>query len=331
MSDKIKVSVIIPVYNSEKFLKKCLESIMYQSFKEIEIIIINDGSTDRSLKIIEQFMLEDERIILINQKNQGVSVARNRGIEVAKGEFLLNVDSDDWIEKNYIEILYKKALEKNLDIVISDVYFEYLAKKGFILKDLNLKEDEVITGNEYCNIFIEKNFHGYSCNKLIKKALYIDNNIYYRKEISILEDAEVILKLGYYAKRIGKINGIFYHYLQHSHSTSKKMTEKKVMDIKDVIEKLIDFFDDEEKKKKLQLIKIEKSLLGIKYLNNKKYAIVKNEILKEIQQLEWKYFFKNLKLKREKLYIFINKFLNNEIIFDKIIKNEKYLMKLLKK
>lgn len=331
MSEKIKVSVIIPVYNSEKFLKKCLESILYQSFKEIEIIIINDGSTDGSLKIIEQFMLEDERIILINQKNQGVSVSRNKGIKMAKGEFLLNVDSDDWIEKEYIEVLYKKALEKDLDIVISDIYFEYLTKKGFILKDLYLKEGEIITGNDYCNIFIEKNFHGYSCNKLIKKSLYVDNNIYYRKEISVLEDAEVILKLGYYAKRIGKINGIFYHYLQHSHSTSKKMTEKKVMDIKDVLEKLIDFFDDEEKKKKLQLIKIEKSLLGIKYLNNKKYAIVKNEILKEIQQLEWKYFFENLKLKRENLYIFINKFLNNEIIFDKIIKNEKYLMKLLKK
>ena len=102
----IKVSIIIPVYNVEKYLQKCLESLVNQTLKEIEIICINDGSTDKSEEILKIFAQKDDRIIVVNKENEGQSVARNVGIKLAKGEFLGFVDSDDWVDLDFFEKLY---------------------------------------------------------------------------------------------------------------------------------------------------------------------------------------------------------------------------------
>ena len=109
--NNIKISVVIPVYNTEKYLKKCIESIVNQSLKEIEIIIVNDGSPDNSYQIIEEYKEKDRRIIAVNQENGGISSARNKGIELAKGEYIIHIDSDDWIEQDYFSDMYKKAGE----------------------------------------------------------------------------------------------------------------------------------------------------------------------------------------------------------------------------
>lgn len=101
-----KISIIVPVYNTEKFLEKCLNSLINQTLKDIEIICINDGSTDKSLQILEKFANKDKRIQIINQTNSGLSVARNIGIKKAKGEYIGFVDSDDWVDLNFFEQLY---------------------------------------------------------------------------------------------------------------------------------------------------------------------------------------------------------------------------------
>ena len=101
----VEVSIIVPVYNVGKFLAKCLESLVGQTFKNIEIICINDGSTDNSLEILNSFAGKDERIILVNQPNQGVSKVRNCGLEMAKGKFLLFIDGDDYIASDFVEKL----------------------------------------------------------------------------------------------------------------------------------------------------------------------------------------------------------------------------------
>lgn len=98
-----KISIIVPVYNTEKFLEKCLNSLINQTLKDIEIICINDGSTDKSLQILEKFANKDKRIQIINQTNSGLSVARNIGIKKAKGEYIGFVDSDDWVDLNFFE------------------------------------------------------------------------------------------------------------------------------------------------------------------------------------------------------------------------------------
>lgn len=113
-----KVSVIIPVYNVEKYLRECLDSVVNQTLKDIEIICINDGSTDGSLKILEEYAKRDERIIVINQQNQGVAKARNIGLEKAKGQYLSILDSDDYFEQTMLEMLFEKAVNDDMDIVI---------------------------------------------------------------------------------------------------------------------------------------------------------------------------------------------------------------------
>lgn len=120
-----KISVIVPVYNTEKYIKKCIRSIIEQTLKEIEIIIVNDGSKDKSLEIIKDLMKQDRRIKLINKENEGVSSARNSGIKMAKGKYIQFIDSDDWIEKEFLEKMYDFAEKENVDIVVSDYYEDY--------------------------------------------------------------------------------------------------------------------------------------------------------------------------------------------------------------
>ena len=108
MREDIKISVVIPVYGVEKYIRQCLESIINQTYKNLEIIVVNDGTKDNSMKIVEEY-LSDERIKIINKQNGGLSSARNRGMEEATGKYIFFVDSDDWIELNTIEILVKNS------------------------------------------------------------------------------------------------------------------------------------------------------------------------------------------------------------------------------
>ena len=122
-----KISVIIPVYNIEKYLKNCLDSVINQTFSDIEIICINDGSTDNSLAILEQYARKDNRITIINKPNGGLSSAWNKGLEVATAEYVTFVDSDDWIEQETYEIAYTNMLKNNVDYVCwsANPIFEY--------------------------------------------------------------------------------------------------------------------------------------------------------------------------------------------------------------
>src|SRR5574344_70864 len=119
--NNIKISVIIPVYNVEKYLRKCLNYLVNQTLKDIEIICINDGSTDSSLNILNEYAKNDSRFIIISEKNQGQGVARNRGIKIACGKYIVFVDPDDWIELNALEILYSKFNDTNADVI----HFDY--------------------------------------------------------------------------------------------------------------------------------------------------------------------------------------------------------------
>ena len=153
-----KVSVIIPVYNTEKYLRRCLDSVCNQTLRDIEIICINDCSTDNSLSILEEYAGNDNRIKLIDFKeNKGAAVARNTGIDMAEGKYIGFVDSDDFVDLDFYEKLYTKAVETGADI--SKGSYKY-CKTGFIDKNLNekIKQNKLNFAYEYCSAVFKKDF-----------------------------------------------------------------------------------------------------------------------------------------------------------------------------
>lgn len=218
----MKISVIVPVYNTEKYLKKCLESIINQSLKEIEIIIVNDCSTDNSLKIIKKYIEKDKRIILIDKvKNEGVSSARNSGINIAKGKYILFIDSDDWIERNCLKEMYEIAEKSKSDIVISDFYFDYEGVKIFYYSD-QYGETGSILKNKKVIENLTKNSSASVWNKLVKREIYLKNNIRFPEETSMGEDLFVVVSLFYFSEKIVKLNRAYLHYIQNVNGLTKK-------------------------------------------------------------------------------------------------------------
>ena len=311
MEKDIKISVMVPVYNTSLYLEKCLRSIIEQSLVEIEIICVNDGSTDNSLEILEKLAKEDRRIIIINKKNGGLTTARNSALRIAQGEYCLNIDSDDWIEQGYLETLYNKAKKDNLDITISNIIFDFKnnSKKNYVVNDLDINEDKIITGKEYVNIFFNGNGHGYTWNKLIKRELYIKNNLWYDEEIFLLEDVEILMMLAYYAKNIGKLNRAYYHYIQGENNSSQKIKVDRLYDILTCMNNLVEFYSENNENEILNLIKQDKYLhllsriIENNYLGKEKYKEFILKFIAEIKQENEIIFRKELSKNRYKLFL----------------------------
>lgn len=220
-----KISVIIPVYNTEKYLDKCIQSILNQTFGDFEIIAIDDGSTDSSLEILKKYE-KDQRFIIIHKENEGQAVARNIGIKKATGKYITFVDSDDYIDKNMLEDLYHLVQEKDADIAICD-----------ILKE---SEREKIVFKNYWDVNIEKNknmmtSHMGPVARLYKKELFINHNIFFKEKI-IYEDLATVPLLAMASKKIEYINKPYYHYIIRENSTMQKITySEKLENIFDVM------------------------------------------------------------------------------------------------
>ena len=244
--DKPKISIIVPVYNIEKYIERCLTSIISQSFSSTEIIVVNDGATDRSGKIIDRFASIDERILVINKPNGGLSSARNTGIAIAQGEYLLHIDGDDWMEQGYLSAMYKRASNDNLDVTVSDYWKDF--DNGVVkrLVDLPITDIQTIDGQAWLNKFFDREANQSMFNKLFRTSLYKDNNIEHPLEVSVGEDLATTPRLMHYAKRIGKINKCYYHYIQRTssltNSISKESTEGSLNSLMRAFEILNNFF-----------------------------------------------------------------------------------------
>lgn len=308
----IKISVIVPVYNTSKFLEKCIRSIMIQSFRDIEIICINDGSTDNSLEILKRLKLEDKRIIIINKENEGLSSTRNYGIEIARGEYILHIDSDDWIEQNYFKEMYEKAKIDNADIVVSDFYYYNNKKIKYIVDNENNKDKLKIIKN----ICYGKG-HPNVWNKLIRTELYKKNNILHPKGISLGEDLFVILKLFYYSQKITKVEKAFYNYIKNPISITKSKNNgfNKLKDIYFVVNDLEKFFQLHNLD--IPIIELKVNHLGT-WLFNMKYNLKNEEykkILKEYLKLLKEYNLKFIKTKKKYLFMLVLKEFNYIFVF----------------
>lgn len=227
--DDIKVSIIVPVYNTEIYLKECLESLVNQSLKNIEIIIVNDGSTDKSSLIINEYSKKYKNIIVINTNNVGVGAARNLGIKKASGEYIAFVDSDDFIEKEMYEVLYKIANNTDSDIVISGINFYYENLEEF---NDNKFENEIkyYYRKDILQNFFMGNVSTYSWNKMYKRDIFCMNNLNYSEDTSTGEDIIVAIKAINLCTKVARINNKLYNYRQREGSITHIYSKDKIAD-----------------------------------------------------------------------------------------------------
>ena len=203
------VSIIVPVYNVQKYLDKCIESMLKQTYTNIEIVLVDDGSTDGSASICDKYAADDERVVVVHKKNGGQSDARNVGLEKSTGEYICWVDGDDCIEENMIELLHKNLVDNNADISICNYHSRYESDNRKC-KDITVK-DGIWTRADFWNNYYNEN--QYYCvvlwNKMFKKSLFMD--IYFPVG-RISEDAWVMGKVVSHAETIYASDADCYEY-----------------------------------------------------------------------------------------------------------------------
>lgn len=190
-----KISIVIPVYNVEKYLRQCLDSVISQTFTDFECICVNDGSMDNSLLILQEYSYKDNRFKIISLQNKGVSYARNIGMKYSIGEYITFVDSDDWIQNDYLQILYKSIIENNKDVVVAHYKYYFEKNNTFrtgnnknILKKLyeKMRKDQNLADIKYILSFVDSSCNTW--NKLYKKSVIQNNNICFFEDLFCSED-----------------------------------------------------------------------------------------------------------------------------------------------
>lgn len=218
------ISVIVNVYNGEKYIKKCLKSIINQTYKDLEILIVNDGSTDKTLSICKS--IKDKRIKIITTKNLGLSKSRNVGIDNSKGDYLFFVDADDIIEKDTIEYLYN-IIKKNKTPIATCETQDIYDYDNYTKKIIDKEKIEIVGDREFLKkIFLLIGRNGTIWNKLIKRDLFDD----IRFEDRIINDVVVVYKLILKAKKVTCSNLIKYYYYRHSDSIIGKNKPERSID-----------------------------------------------------------------------------------------------------
>ena len=262
-----KISIIIPVYNTEKYLVKCIDSLLYQSLEDIEIICVNDGSTDNSQKILDDYAKKDKRIKVIHQKNKKQGAARNKGMEIATGEYIGYGDSDDWVDFDYFEELYIAAKKHNLDIALAT---NVRIGNGKTKKRLKIEKEQVTLKLQdkldICNQFNNE----CPTNKIYRREFLIKNNITWPEGI-YCEDKIYTLKAVFYANGIVSVPDVNYYYFRRANSTVKSNNQSKID--KNIAKKeVIKFLKENNaniRDKEIWAIKKEFKMLGIPFLTIK--------------------------------------------------------------
>lgn len=208
-----KVSVIVPIYNTEKYLGKCLESLVNQTLKDIEIILINDGSPDNSEKIVEKYLKKyPKQISYYKKENEGQGIARNYALKLTNGEYISFVDSDDYVDTTMFEKLYNKAINENADIAVSigliEVRGESIIPKYFEFDDVNSYKKYILNNSG-------------PVGKIIKKEIIEENQLTF-PNLRAYEDIAVVPLWGLYAKKIVYVEEPLYYYVIHEGSTMKQ-------------------------------------------------------------------------------------------------------------
>lgn len=203
-----KISVIVPVYNVEKYLRRCVDSILAQTFTDFELLLIDDGSTDKSGEICDEYGRIDGRVRVFHQENGGVCKARQLGIDEAKGMFSIHADPDDWVGETMLSDMYQLAEQQSADMVIADFFRDTVNAKD-VLDIQNIKSKK---SSDVLNQILDGTLHGSLCNKLIKTSLFSTYHVRFVPNINYCEDALVLCQLLLNELEIAKLDRAYYHY-----------------------------------------------------------------------------------------------------------------------
>lgn len=308
------ISVIIPVYNVDKYLYKCIKSITEQSYEKLEIILIDDGSNDNCPLICDKWQEKDKRIIVKHIKNSGVSHARNVGLKVCTGEYILFVDGDDFVDENMISILYKKIASNNADIAVCN-YYIYKNSLDYFEQKERIKIKEIMNDDEFINyLFSCIAICGFVWNKLYRRESILGaNKIIFDENINMLEDLLFNCEVSKNIKKVCYIKEPLYNYVQRNLSAlhSEKI-EYKINGLMAHI-KIIKFLE-EQKNERVWIEKMQ-FMIGV-------------EIMKYYLHKEKKENHDNV----EEIYKYYNKYIKEKTVFKvkkykKIIKY--YILKII--
>ena len=247
MQNNPLISIVVPVYNVEKYLKKCIQSIINQTYKNLEIILVDDGSNDNSGKICNEFAQKDNRIKVIHKINGGQADARNKALDIMSGEWVSFVDSDDFIDKFHIKNLYLQAVRNNSDICVCG--FKIVDENDNIIRNSKVKFSDNLNDNLAFKCSLNSKIDPSFCNKIFKSSLFKNarfvKGIYY-------EDRELIHRIFYKADRVSFLDSESYFYLERVGSTMNHINKKKIDDRLTMIASIEDFLKKESILEKYQ-------------------------------------------------------------------------------
>ena len=308
------ISIIVPVYNASRTVERCVESILNQSYRDFELILVNDGSKDNSYELMKRMIENDSRVVIINQKNQGVSSARNRGLDEAKGDYILFIDSDDYVDDDYIMTLQANCID--VDWVLSGIRdFAWNREDNLFIyenKDYNLKDE-----NSYLT-FVNYGLFNAPFPKLYKHSIIEKKQIRFNMAISLAEDRQFNLEYLKCVNRVRTLSYIGYNYKSDTPGSLAKRDPGNFLKI--------DYSHWLLEKENIELRNFT-SILSKTYLVNKLYHIVNdfiakgtlslelptNSMTRELKTIDYKYLNANRKLINDPIWLRKFLILNKQI------------------
>lgn len=244
------ISIIVPVYNADKYLEECINSLINQTYKNLEIILVDDGSIDESPNICDEYLKKDSRVKVIHQENKGVSEARNRGIEEARGKWIAFVDADDYIDLKFCEKMLEIAIKENAQCVICGYNRVYLSKKEALLKEksFSMDSDEFLN-----NVFMVQSGFGFAHMKLWDANLLKKSNIRFDKELKVAEDAFFCMQISKEIKKIYYLNEALYNYRFNEQSVVRKFDKNYVQKYLIAMKKTKEYIRNNDEKNTVKL------------------------------------------------------------------------------
>lgn len=240
----VLISIIVPVYKVEKYLHRCIDSILNQTYKNLEIILVDDGSPDECPQICDGYAKKDRRIKVIHKKNAGVSEARNTGIKEANGDFICFVDSDDYLAKNYVSELISEQLRSGSDVVFCSYFYD--ANGKIITPTEDLKQ---LVESKKIELFLSEpnNVMGSICRILVKKEIF--QKLSFCSDLKYCEDFYFVLNLFVYNYKMSYVNKCLYYYVCNPNSITQKYTKNTTKYYADAIIKCIELLENRVDKK----------------------------------------------------------------------------------